>query len=197
MGTHFSFMPQPSRVLQMYFLVQLCWCCLSIFLTVDGIHWLFLMLSSEFHALWISEWSLVLLLKPGLFVVSFVLCNCTLWLRRTHGSVKTCYFKRRSSEGHDCIDYSEASSLKLYPAHWPLLEKWTDKPEKWHFPGKLLVPAEWAAACQRCTDAPLVVSWGSMGDGCLHGVGSLWLLGVGQLCTLGVLPSAGVAYWDP
>lgn len=90
----------------------------------------FLMVSFGFHALWISERSFLLFLKLSLFVVSFVLYNCTPWFRRTHGSVKKIFFERKSDGGHGCIDSSDTSSLKLYPACWPLLGRWTDKPEK-------------------------------------------------------------------
>lgn len=78
MGTHSCFMLQPLLALQMYFLVQLyCW-NLSIFLRVDAVHWLFVVVSFGFHAVWISERSLILFLKLSLFLVIFVLYNCTL-----------------------------------------------------------------------------------------------------------------------
>lgn len=58
----------------------------------------FLMVSFGFHALWISERSFLLFLKLSLFVVSFVLYNCALWFRRTHGSVKTSSLKEKAME---------------------------------------------------------------------------------------------------
>ena len=93
MGIHFYFILQPLLAFQIYFLVQLYWWSLSFFLRVHAIHWLFLMVSFGFHPLRISERSFVLFLKLSLFVVSFVLYNCILWFRRTHGSVKTSYLK--------------------------------------------------------------------------------------------------------
>lgn len=95
MDTHFYFILQPLLAFQMYFLVQLCWWSLSIFLGVDAIR---LMVSFGFHALWISERSFVLFLKLSLFVASFVLYNSTLWFRRAHGSVKTSYLKEKVVE---------------------------------------------------------------------------------------------------
>lgn len=96
--SHGHFILQSVLALQVYFLVQLCWWSLSIFLRVDAICWLFLMVSFGFHALWISKRSFVLFLKLSLFVVSFVLYNCTLWFRRTHGSVKTSSLKEKVTE---------------------------------------------------------------------------------------------------
>lgn len=98
MGTHLYFILQPLLALQMYFLVQLYWWSLSIFFRIDAICWLFWMVSFGFHALWISEISLVLFLKISLFAVSFVLYNCTLWFRKTHGSVKTSSLKEKAME---------------------------------------------------------------------------------------------------
>lgn len=135
MDTHFCFMLQPWLALQMYFLVQLCWWNLSIFLQADSIRWLFVVVSFGFHAVWISETYLILFLKLNLFLVIFVLYNCLLSASGAHMVQLKCLLSKKKRVRSwlywlKCSKLPENTS-SLFTLTWER----HNKPEKWHFQG--------------------------------------------------------------
>lgn len=112
---------------------SLSWCCL---LTFCGDQF-------GFHAVWISEMSLILFLKLNLFLVIFVLYNCFLPDSGAHMVQLKCLLSKKK----------RLRSLRLYWLKWSKLPETTssllthtwerhNRPEKWHFQGNFFCSLE-------------------------------------------------------